>query len=134
MKVVLVKPMCPPEITEIGNDLKSMQSVVGGCIEQMCPFKENVAIVCNEEGKLLGLPLNRAVRDEDNKNNILDIIAGDFFICDASGENFDSLSEEQLIKYFEMFQSPERFYREGSSAKAKIVVCTEENDINLQKR
>ena len=56
-----------------------------------------------------GLPLNRSLKDEDGK--IADIIAGDFFICDASGENFSSLNDEQLAKYSEMFKIPERFYQ-----------------------
>ena len=29
------------------------------------PYEDPVALVCNEEGKREGLPLNRALRDED---------------------------------------------------------------------
>ena len=42
---------------------------------------------------------------------ILDIIAGPCFICDCSGEDFGSLSEEQLRKYAEKFRYPEQFVR-----------------------
>ena len=42
---------------------------------------------------------------------MIEIMAGTFFICDCSGENFGSLSEEQLKKYTEMFKQPERFLR-----------------------
>ena len=63
--------------------------------------------ICNEEGKLQGLPLNRALRDEDNR--IYDIVAGNFFVCDCSTENFKSLSEEQLKRYTEKYKRPERF-------------------------
>ncbi len=109
IKVVLVKPMQKPVIAEIGTELKDLQGMVGGLIEAVYPFEEQVAIVCNEEGKMNGLTLNRALKDEDGK--IADIIAGDFFICDASGENFGSLNDGQLAKYSEMFKNPERFYQ-----------------------
>ena len=66
--------------------------------------------VCNEEGKINGLPLNRAIRDADT-GDIADIIAGTFFICDCSGESFGSLSKEQQKRYLEKYRLPERFFR-----------------------
>lgn len=53
--------------------LESLQHEVGGYIQAVYPFEEPVAIVCNEEAKLEGLPLNRALRDEDG--DIYDIVA-----------------------------------------------------------
>lgn len=73
-------------------------------LQILCGAPHNV---CNEEGKLQGLPLNRALRDEDNR--IYDIVAGTFFVCDCSTENFKSLSEEQLKRYTEKYKRPERF-------------------------
>ena len=73
-------------------------------LQILCGAPHNV---CNEEGKLQGLPLNRALRDEDNR--IYDIVAGNFFVCDCSTENFKSLSEEQLKRYTEKYKRPERF-------------------------
>lgn len=107
--VVLVRANEKAEIAEIGADLDSMREVVGGFIEAVYPFEEEVAIVCNEEGKLLELPLNRALRDEDGE--IYDIIAGDFFVCGLNGMNFGSLTEEQQKRYLEMFKYPERFLK-----------------------
>lgn len=72
----------------------------------LCGEQHNV---CNEEGKLQGLPLNRALRDEDN--SVYDIVAGTFFVCDCSTENFKSLNEEQLKRYTEKYKRPERFMR-----------------------
>ena len=54
----------------------------GGLIDEYMPFEDDVALVCNDEGKMLGLPLNRAIEGEDGK--IMDVICGDFFICQAS--------------------------------------------------
>ena len=67
MRVVLLEPEKEAQITEIGASLEDMQAAVGGYIEAVYPFQEHVALVCNDEGKLLGLPLNRALRYEDTK-------------------------------------------------------------------
>lgn len=107
MRVVLVEPGQTARIAEIGSSLEEMQKTVGGYIQAVYPFEETVCLVCNEEGKLQGLPLNRALRDEDN--HIYDIVAGTFFVCDCSTEHFKSLNEEQLKRYTEMYKRPERF-------------------------
>ena len=65
MNVLMVEPGKAPYVTDIGNDLRSMQQAVGGYIQAVYPYEEAVVLVCNEEGKLDGLPLNRALRDED---------------------------------------------------------------------
>ena len=66
MKVLIVEPLKTPYEREIGNDLKSMQEVVGGYIEAIYPFEdEEIALICNEEGKLNGLPLNHVLKDEE---------------------------------------------------------------------
>ena len=107
IKVLLIKPMQPPQVTEIPSDLKGLQQTVGGYIQAVYPYEEPVALVCDEEAKLSGKPLNRALRDEDGR--IYDIIAGDFFICDVSGEDFASLSDEQIKQFSEKFRTPEIF-------------------------
>lgn len=76
-------------------------------LQTLCGAPHNV---CNDEGKINGLPLNRAIRDEDT-NEIVDIIAGTFFICDCRKESFGSLSEEQQKRYLEKYRLPERFFR-----------------------
>ena len=80
-------------------------------IELYMPFDDDAAIICNEEGKLIGLPLNRAIYD--SSGSLVEIIAGDFFICraPADSDRFESLTEEQKKKYSERFKYPERFQR-----------------------
>ena len=56
-----------PQQVEIDPDLKSLQQAVGGNIGASYPFSDPVAIVYNDEGKLMGLPLNRALRDESGE-------------------------------------------------------------------
>ena len=91
-----------------------MQQVVGGYIQAIFPVDDPVALVCNEEGKLLGLPLNRSLRDEEG--DIYDIVAGTFFLCGAlpDSENFTSLGEEYLEKYHQWFCYPELFMKLNS--------------------
>lgn len=109
IQVVLVEPGKLARIAEIGTTLDAMQQTVGGDIEAYYPFEEQVCIVCNEEGKINGLPLNRAIRDEDT-NEIVDAIAGTFFICDCSGKSLGNLSKEQQKRYLEKYRFPERFF------------------------
>lgn len=112
--VVLLEPGKLARTAEIDASLEGMQKLVGGYIEAFYPFEEEVCIVCNEEGKLDGLPLNRAVRAEGPEEKLLDIIAGTCFICDCSGEDFGSLSEEQLQRYEDKFKYPEEFFMLGN--------------------
>ena len=64
ISVLLVEPDRYPRMIEIDDTLEAMQAVVGGDIEEYMPFEDEVAIVCHEEGKLIGLPPNRAVYAE----------------------------------------------------------------------
>jgi hypothetical protein len=109
MKILVVAPLTAPVVKEIDGTLKSMQEVVGGYIEALYPFNEAVALICNEEGKLLGLPFNRALRDEDGV--IYDIVAGTFFLCAAPPyeENFTSLTDDEIERFAGLFLYPEIF-------------------------
>lgn len=221
IKVVLLEPGKLARIADIDASLKGMQKIVGGSIEAYYPFEEQVCIVCNDEGKINGMDLNRAIREEDtvtdmtyaeltnlfrnterdgsgkhisgyvvfsadsfteayseeartylvssdNKafrpnmggysiygsavdgsdpsarleqymatekggedgwkiercyikepgREILDIIAGPCFICDCRGENFGSLSAEQLDRYTKKFKYPEQFLRMNGNFEA----------------
>lgn len=64
ISVLLVEPDRYPRMIEIDDTLEAMQGVVGGDIEEYMPFEDEVAIICNEEGKLIGLPPNRAIYAE----------------------------------------------------------------------
>ena len=119
IKVILCKAGECAQIVEIEDSLESFQKIVEGMIEEYMPFEDDVAIVCNDEGKMLGLPLNRAIEDEDGR--IMDIIAGDFFICYApwESEKFLSLPTELAEKYKEKFYWPEQiFLKNGEGHKA----------------
>mgnify|MGYP000575188681 FL=1 len=118
--VLLVEPGKYPKPIEIEDTLEAMQEVVGGDIEEYMPFDDEVAIICNEEGKMNGSELNRAVYSKDKQ--ILDVIAGKFFVAYApfESESFLSMSKDLMKKYEDKFRYPERFYKtpEGIEAKA----------------
>lgn len=110
MRILIVEPMKAPYEKEIGSDLKSMQAVVGGFIQAIYPFEdEELALICHEEGKLIGLPFNRALRDEEG--TVYDVVAGTFFLCRApsDSEKFESLTEEQVRFGKTKFTYPELF-------------------------
>ena len=100
MKILFVEPGKEAQPAEIQGDLKEMQAIVGGQIEALYPWEDPVALICNDEGKLLRLPLNRMLEDYD-------VIAGNFFICGIEGDEFVSLSDPLMIKYQKKFRYPE---------------------------
>ena len=112
MRVIIVEPYKEPYEKEINGKLKTLQGFVGGLIQALYPFEdEHVALICNDEGKLLGLPLNRALRN--SRGEIYDIISGTFLLCSAppDSESFESLSDEQIRKYMKEFGHIEIYLR-----------------------
>ena len=112
MKVLRVEPYKIPFEKEIDPGLESLQREVGGWIEATYPFEEDVALICNEEGKINGMELNRALRDDDGE--IYDAIAGPFLIVGLGDEDFTSLSDDLIEKYRDIFAQPEVFIRTNS--------------------
>ena len=109
MNVLMVEPGKAPYEMQIGDDLQSMQALVGGHLEAVYPFEQPVVLVCCEAGKLDGLPLNRALRDADG--DIYDIIAGNFFIAGLGKNDLTDLPHELAEQFAECFRQPEMFLR-----------------------
>lgn len=116
MNVLLVKPGMYPQTVQIGSELEDLQKAVGGDIEAVYPFNEEVALVVNDEGKINGSELNRALRDDNGQ--IYDIIAGDFLVVGLGEEDFASLSPELMEQFEKEFHQPEMFVRMGRSVMA----------------
>ena len=87
MKILMVEPGKAPEEKNISGTLDSMQEAVGGTIQAIYPFDEPVALICNDDGKLMNLPMCRSIYE------IGDVIFGSFFVCAAppGHRNFASL-------------------------------------------
>ena len=110
MNVLMVESGKAPYEMQIGSDLQSMQALVGGYIQAVYPYEEPVALICNEDGKLDGLTLNRALRDADG--DIYDIVAGNFFIVGLGQNDFTDLPHDLAEQFAEQFRQPELFVRE----------------------
>lgn len=117
IKVLSIKPGEKPEEIEILNDLNAYQKAVGGLIQALYPYRDPVALICNDEAKLIGLDLNRSLRDE--YGNIYDVVAGDFLVVGLGEDNFAGLSEDLMQKYKKIFAKPELFLE----INGQLVVC-----------
>lgn len=100
MKIVYKEPGKPAFAAEIVNSLEAEQKAVGGYIEPVYN-DDGTIILCNEEGKLIGMKGNIHL------DNGTSIIAGPFFVCGDGGEDFCSLTEEQTEKYINKYSEPE---------------------------
>ncbi len=101
IKVVIVEPDKHPTITTIQTKLENLQEAVGGLIE-IINIEDNICIICNEEGKLIGLEGNRRLAD--------DIIVGTFYVCGSNDEGeLTSLNQCQIDKYIKFFWEPQTF-------------------------
>ena len=104
MNVLVVEPGYLPyekEIQDGADHLEQMQAIVGGLIEPIYPYHEEVAIVCNEEGLINGLPFNRSVPGGYGG------VFGTFFICGLGEEDFCSLPPELMERFKKEFRNSE---------------------------
>lgn len=112
MKVLIVEPGQYPREADIDGSLETLQHIVGGLIETLYPWEDRAVIICNDEGKLMGLPLNRSLEDYD-------ILAGTFLICGLGDEDFCSLTEAQMEHYKSKYRMPELFFKTPDGVKGK---------------
>jgi hypothetical protein len=107
MTVLVVEPMKEPYIKELDPGLSAMQAEVDGRISAAYPYDDPVALICNDEGKMNGMELNRALRDD--RGEMYDVVVGTFLVTGLGDEDFASLSPELAEKYMEHFKTPEIF-------------------------
>ncbi len=107
MTVLVVEPLKEPYVKQIAPGYRSMQAEVDGTFQAIYPYDDPVALVCNDEGKLLGMDLNRGLRDD--AGSLYDIVAGTFLVVGLGEEDFAPLSPELIQKYTEQFRTPELF-------------------------
>ena len=110
MRVVYVEPNKAPYVAEVTHTLEAEQKAVGGYIEVVYPDDNETCIICNEEGKLIGMEGNRRIGDGSS------IIAGPFFICGTTEEDFRGLTDSEVDLYMDRFKEPEQISPEEVSA------------------
>lgn len=112
IRILKIEPQKLPYEKKINNDLEGIQGEVEGLFE--CIYlDDNCILVCNEEGKLNGMELNRRVGN--------DIIAGPFFIAgDSCDGEFISLTDEQVEQYTNEFSKIQEFTGEEPEAQPRM--------------
>ena len=104
MNVLIVEPGKHPRLADIDDSLESLQKTVGGYIEAIYPFEDEIAIICDEESKL---------KSDTEWNRMLpethDVIKGTFIIAGLGDEDFTDITPELAEKYKQRFWNIELF-------------------------
>ena len=96
MNALVVYPGQKPRIIDITGELQELQQIVGGTIDVIDPYEDEIIFILNDEGKMLGLPPNRRINDWIT-------IHGTFLICGSDKEgNTIGLTDEQTKRYTEI--------------------------------
>ena len=117
MTVVYVEPHKSPYIAEIAHTLEAEQKAVGGLIE-LIYNDDGTCLVGNEEAKLIGMEGNRYLDDG------LSIIAGPFFVCGLTEDDFRGLTDEEVVKYMDKFAEPEDISQDEVQADTGFTIYT----------
>ena len=99
--ILVVEPGKAPRPDRVEDTLEAFQKVVGGPIEAGCYLPQRVMLICNGEGKNMGLMPNR-----ENPTDNQDFIAGTFLLCSFEGEHFTSLTAAQQKEFEAYFALP----------------------------
>lgn len=116
IKALMVEPGKAPYEVDIPNTLEAFQKAVDGYIELVALSDTDPVVgICNEEGKINDLPLNRAIfADVKNPSKgIREIIAGNFLVVGTSGSEFSDISPKLMEKYRDIYRYPEKFMETG---------------------
>lgn len=99
MRIILIREKENPVIRNIPHDLYIFQQLVGGRIEVVEPFDDNVILVCDESGRNMGKPVNRIINDHID-------VCGDFFLCGHDSEGLSDFPSELIEKYLLLYSLP----------------------------
>ncbi len=103
INILLVRPGQYPEAIKVEHTLENLQKLVGGDIELVYPWRDNACIVCDDEGKLKGSPLNRPLENYD-------VLAGTFLVCGLGDSDICSLTPNQMKFYEKKYHTPYLFF------------------------
>lgn len=119
IRVVLLEPGKYARAADIDASLHGMQRIVGGTIEAFYPFEEEVCIVCNDEGKINGMELNRAVYGEEKVEEMTySELASRFREAERNGEHTDGYIVFTEDSFKEPYPEEARTYVVSSDNKA----------------
>jgi len=107
MKAIIIKPGKFARIEDIDPTYTELRTLVGGNIEMTYPFEdEYLAVISNEESKLLDLPPNRAVRRNDG--SVADIYCGTMVVVVLAPEGeYRDITNKEAKTVLQMWGPPE---------------------------
>ena len=94
MKIIYKAPGLPAEVRDVPNTLEALQGLVGGYIETVTVATDAV-IICNEEGRLIGL--------EPNCTLLGVHFVGPIVVAGVAGEEFTDLPEDGVKVFLDIF-------------------------------
>lgn len=118
MRVVYVEPNKPPYVAEVEHTLEGEQRAVKGMIEVVYPDDSEACIICNEEAKIIGMEGNRWLGDGSS------IIAGSFFVCGTTEDDFRGLTDEEVTRYMDQFKEPEQISQAQVEADSGFMIIS----------
>lgn len=121
ISVLLVEPGKYPRMIEIEDSLEAMQRVVGGDIEEFMPYEDDIAIICNEEGKMNGMSPNRAIYSEPEEVEMTyGELTGRFRQAEREGRHISGYIVFTQDSFTEAYSEEQRTYAVSSNNKAFI--------------
>ena len=84
ISALIKRPGEPPRHVNVANNLEALQRNVGGYIETVT-VASDLVIICNEEGRLMGLPYNCTICGVD--------FVGTILMVGVDGEDFADLPQ-----------------------------------------
>lgn len=114
MRVVYVEPNKPPYVAEVEHTLEGEQRAVKGLIEAVYPDDSPTCIICNEEAKLIGMEGNRWLGDGST------VIAGPFFVCGLTEDDFRGLTDEEVTRYMAEFKDPRSYQSRTGGGRQRL--------------
>lgn len=114
-KIIICRPGEPGFVTEITPDYNILTRLVGGPLQETHPIGKDVAILANEEGKLMGRLPNRFQSGKHAKKLIekgfaSDVYAGTVVIIGSCDKGYVSLTDDQIELYMDIYGEPEFIY------------------------
>lgn len=103
IKVLLVEPFDKPKMITIENNYQAISEIIYGDVDEYMPFEDDVALLCNADGKRLSLSASHTITDTETGKT--DLIYGSFILVGSSkfDSEYHSLDDDLIDKYMDLF-------------------------------
>lgn len=103
IKVLLVEPFDKPKMITVENNYQAISEIICGEVDEYMPFEDNVALLCNANGKRLSLSASHTVTDTETGKT--ELIYGSFILVGESefDGKYHSLDDNLIDKYMDLF-------------------------------